>query len=216
MSGSELKIHEIFFSIQGESLLAGKPTVFVRTTACNLRCTWCDTTHAYYEGNQWSLEKILNEVKKYPTRYVCVTGGEPLAQPQTIELLKALLRENYTVSLETNGSLSVEKVPVEVIKVIDIKCPDSGESRRMDLGNIDRVQSHDQFKFVVSSRGDFDWAADFIKTRNLEKKCTLLFSPSFGKVAPKDLAEWILKSGLQVTMQMQLHKLIWGEHEKGV
>lgn len=212
----KIKINEIFFSIQGESTLAGKPTVFIRTTTCNLRCTYCDTTYAYYEGKLMSIPEILAEVKKNETEYVCVTGGEPLVQKAVIPLMQALLDEKYIVSLETGGSLSIKDVPLDVIKVIDIKCPGSGESDKMAWENLALAKPHDNFKFVVASKEDFDWAQKVCEDHKLHEKCPVLFSPVYGKVKPADLAQWILNSKAKVTMQMQMHKEIWGPDERGV
>lgn len=211
-----LKINEIFFSIQGESLLAGKPTVFVRTTACNLRCNWCDTTYAYLDGKVMALEVILEEVKKFGAKYVCITGGEPLLQKNTTALMSALLAERYTVSLETNGSYSIKDVPFDVIKVIDIKCPESGESEKMAWENLTLARPHDQFKFVVASRGDFEWAQKICDEHKLHERCHVLYSPVYAKVKPAELAQWILDSNAPVTMQVQMHKEIWGPDERGV
>jgi len=211
-----MKINEIFYSIQGESTLAGKPTVFIRTTACNLRCNWCDTTYAFYEGSEMSQEEILEKVRSYQSQYVCLTGGEPLAQKASLELLRALLQEGYTVSLETSGSFSIKDVPLDVIKVVDIKCPGSGESEKMAWENLSLVKPHDQFKFVVASKEDFDWALKVCKDHDLEKKCHILYSPVHGKVKPHELAQWILNSHAPVTMQLQLHKEIWDPNERGV
>jgi 7-carboxy-7-deazaguanine synthase len=211
-----LKINEIFYSIQGESLLAGKPTVFVRTAACNLRCQWCDTGYSFWQGKVMSLEEILSEVKKHTTKYVCVTGGEPLGQRGTIPLMQKLLGEGYTVSLETNGSFSIKDVPSQVIKVIDIKCPDSGEAESNAWENIALALPHDQFKFVVASRADFDWAQEICRKYELDKKCPILYSPVYKKVSPADLAAWILASDVPVTMQTQMHKEIWGPNTRGV
>jgi len=212
----QLKINEIFYSIQGESLLAGKPTVFIRTAACNLRCTWCDTGYSFWQGKVMELGGIIAEVKKHTTKYVCVTGGEPLGQRNTIALMKLLLAEGYTVSLETNGSFTIKDVPPEVIKVIDLKCPDSGEEGANVWQNIDLALPHDQFKFVVASRKDFDWAQAICKKYELEKKCPVLYSPVYKKVSPADLAAWILEADAQVTMQLQMHKEIWGPNQRGV
>lgn len=216
METASIKINEIFFSIQGESLLAGKPTVFVRTSTCNLRCTWCDTRYAFWHGKVMSIDEILSEVKKHETQYVCVTGGEPLGQKGTIELMQRLLREKYIVSLETNGSFSIQPVPLEVIKVVDIKCPDSGEVDTLAWENLELVRPHDQFKFVVASRKDFDWAQELCVKHKLHEKCSVLYSPVFGKVSPRELADWVLKSQVPVTMQLQMHKEIWGPNERGV
>ncbi len=213
---THLKINEIFYSIQGESLLAGKPTTFVRTTACNLRCGFCDSRYSFREGKVMEVEDILTEVRKNKTKYVCLTGGEPLGQQGIYPLMGLLLKSGYTVSLETNGSFIVDKVPAEVIKVIDLKCPDSDESDAMVWENCDLVQPHDQFKFVVSSRADFDWSLGVCETRKLFDKCPVLFSPVHGKVKPLELAEWVLESGAPATFQMQLHKELWGEKTRGV
>jgi len=211
-----LKINEIFHSIQGESLLAGKPTVFIRTSTCNLRCHWCDTRYAYWEGQRMAVSEVLSRVKKYDTEYVCVTGGEPLGQRGTVALLEFLLKEGYKVSLETNGSFSIKDVPLDVIKVIDVKCPDSGETENMAWENLSLAKSHDQFKFVVASKKDFEWAHNLCEEHKLFEKCAVLFSPAYGKVKPAELAAWILDSKARVTMQMQLHKEIWGPNERGV
>ncbi len=216
MSETGLKINEIFYSIQGESLLAGKPTVFVRTATCNLRCTYCDTRYAFWQGTVMDLDAILAEVHKHKTRYVCLTGGEPLGQQGIYPLMEALVDEGYTVSLETNGSFSIAKVPAKVVKVIDLKCPDSGEAETMVWENCSLVQPHDQFKFVVASRADFDWAQGICKQYGLNEKCPVLYSPVAGKVKPLELAEWILEVGAEVTMQMQMHKEIWGPDKRGV
>ncbi|MBI1862238.1 MAG: radical SAM protein [Deltaproteobacteria bacterium] len=216
MESPSIKINEIFFSIQGESLLVGKPTVFVRTAFCNLRCTWCDTKYAYWDGKVMTVDEVMKAVKGYDTEYVCVTGGEPLSQKGTYDLLESLLVAGYTVSLETNGSISIKDVPKGVIKVVDIKCPASGASEKMAWENLELVQPTDQLKFVVASRADFDWAQDVCQRHGLHKKCHILFSPSFEQVSPKELAEWIISSEAKVTMQMQMHKQIWGSDERGV
>lgn len=216
MSEATLKINEIFFSIQGESLLAGKPTVFVRTATCNLRCTWCDTKYSYWQGSVMTLPQILEKVKSFGGKYVCLTGGEPLGQKGSIDLMRELLKEGYTVSLETNGSFSIKEVPLDVVKVVDIKCPDSGESESMAWENLSLVRQHDQFKFVVASKGDFDWALKVCQDHRLEEKCHILYSPVHGKVKPQELANWILDAKAPVTMQIQLHKEIWGPNERGV
>lgn len=213
---SALKIHEIFFSIQGESLLVGKPTVFVRLATCNLRCTYCDTRHAFWHGTLMEQADILAQVRKHKTKYVCLTGGEPLGQKGIYPLMDALLAEGYTVSLETNGAFPIDRVPAAVIKVIDLKTPGSGEAEANDWSNCGRALAHDQFKFVVASREDFEWACDKCDEHGLFEKCPVLFSPVAGKVKPVELAEWILESGAPITMQIQLHKEIWGPDRRGV
>lgn len=216
MTGTSLRVHEIFFSIQGESLFAGLPTVFVRTSACNLRCTYCDTKYAYGEGEVMAIADVISRVQAYPARFVCVTGGEPLGQKSTIILLGRLLAEGYTVSLETNGSFSLRDVPAGVVKVLDIKCPASGETEAMAWENLDLVGEGDQIKFVVADRNDFDWAADLTRERRLTDRCAVLFSPAHESVLPRELAEWLLESGLDARMQVQLHKIIWGAEAQGV
>jgi 7-carboxy-7-deazaguanine synthase len=213
---ARLKINEIFYSIQGESLLAGKPSVFVRTATCNLRCTFCDSGHSFWTGKLLSVSEIMEEVKKHKTNYVCVTGGEPLGQKNTIPLLQELVKEKYTVSLETNGSFSVVNVPNDVIKIIDVKCPDSGEADSIAWENLDIIRSTDQLKFVVASKNDFDWAQKLCEERKLWEKCPVLFSPVHGKVHPADLAKWILSAHAPVTMQTQMHKEIWPPNTRGV
>ncbi len=211
-----LKINEIFFSIQGESLFVGKPTAFIRTAICNLRCSWCDTKYAYWQGTVMTIPEILDVIRKYDTEYVCVTGGEPLGQQGSRALMHELLLQSYKVSLETNGSYSIQGVPAAIVKVVDIKCPGSGESDSVVWENVNMMQPHDQFKFVVSSREDFDWALAVCKTHDLYRKCHILFSPVFEKVTPRELADWILSAQARVTLQIQLHKQIWGPGERGV
>ena len=216
MDDVKIKINEIFHSIQGESLLAGKPTAFIRTSYCNLRCTWCDTKYAYWEGNLLGIDEILEKIKPFETLYACVTGGEPLSQRGTIPLLKKLVECGYTVSLETNGSYSIKDVPPEVIKVIDIKCPASGESERMEWGNFALVKNHDQFKFVVASYEDFLWAQRICGEHKLYERCTVLYSPAYQLVKAAELAGWILNAKAPVTLQTQQHKEIFGAKERGV
>ena len=211
-----LRINEIFFSIQGESLLVGKPTVFIRTTGCNLRCVWCDTEYAFHDGATMSIPEIVSRVCQYDTEYVCITGGEPLLQKGTIPLMQSLLTLGYRLSLETGGSLPIDDVPTEVTKIVDIKCPGSGESQHNCWANIEKVFAHDQIKFVIASRDDFDWARAVIQDRGLSNRCTVLLSPVHEKVAPRELAEWILQSRAKVTMQLQMHKAIWGADARGV
>jgi 7-carboxy-7-deazaguanine synthase len=214
--GVQLKINEIFYSIQGESLFAGKPTVFVRLSSCNLRCTYCDTRYSFWKGHVRSLEDVLAEVHKHPTKYVCVTGGEPLGQAGVYPLMQTLVDEGYTVSLETNGSFLVDKVPPQVINVLDLKTPDSGEAEANEWKNIPLLKPTDQIKFVVASRADFDWACEHVLRHALADKCTVLFSPVHGKVEPKDLADWVLHAPFPSTFQLQMHKEIWGAGTRGV
>ncbi len=211
-----LKINEIFFSIQGESTLVGHPTVFVRTSGCHLRCTYCDTTYAYYEGKKLSYDDIINEVKKYSSaKHVCLTGGEPLLQPESLELMRQLCDLNYIVSLETSGDLPCTDVDPRVRKVIDIKTPDSGEPDRFNFENLKLKDVNSEFKFVICSEKDFFWAEDFIKTHSLSLSA-VLYSPCFDKITPLWLAEKILSEKSTARLQLQLHKYIWSPSSRGV
>ncbi len=207
----KLRITEIFHSIQGESLSVGAPTVFIRLTGCPLRCTYCDTAYAFKGGKLINLSEILEVVKNYGAKYVTVTGGEPLAQPNCIELLKLLCDENYIVSLETSGALDISKVDPRVIKVMDIKTPSSNEVDKNLYENIDYLTSQDQIKFIIGREEDYDFSKSIIAKYSLDKICTLLFSPSHQKYELKVLAENILRDKLPVRMQVQLHKFIWGD-----
>ncbi len=193
----------------------GKPTVFVRLATCNLRCRYCDTRYAFWEGRVWSTDDVMAEVRKHPTKVVCLTGGEPLGQRAIHPLMHQLLDEGYVVSLETGGGLAVNEVPAGVIKILDLKCPDSGESEAMVWENLKYLRSTDQLKFVVSSHEDFMWAEQICESHQLFSLCTVLVSPVVNKVTPKELAEWTLASGKPFTLQLQLHKIIWGE-QRGV
>ncbi|HXG01247.1 MAG TPA: 7-carboxy-7-deazaguanine synthase QueE [Bacteroidota bacterium] len=211
-----LTVNEIFYSIQGESTFAGLPCVFVRLTYCNLRCVWCDTEYAFYEGKEMSLEEILDEVTRYPCKLVEVTGGEPLAQNGVHELMTMLCNRGYTVLLETSGSISIAGVDPRVRIIMDIKCPGSGMEKRNLWENIEHLRPTDEVKFVVAHRGDFDWAVGVVGKYQLEKRCTVLFSPVFGEVQPVELAQWLLESGMNARMQLQLHKFIWEPETRGV
>jgi 7-carboxy-7-deazaguanine synthase len=211
-----IKVNEIFFSIQGESSYAGWPTVFIRTSGCNLRCTYCDTTYAYYEGAKKSIAEILKDVKGFGAKYVCVTGGEPLLQPEIIPLLATLCDQGYIVSLETSGSISCEKVDRRVKKIIDVKTPDSGAKDTFLPENLAFTQPQDEFKFVICSESDFEWAEDFVDRHELAETFTVLFSPSFGKIEEKWLAKKILSRNSKARLQLQLHKYIWSPETRGV
>jgi len=211
-----LKINEIYYSIQGESTYAGRPCVFIRLTYCNLRCTYCDTEYAFYEGKDMEITHIMNEIKQWNCNLVEVTGGEPLFQDKCINLLNELIDSNYEVMLETGGSLSISNVPYKVIKIVDFKCPSSAMVKKNLWSIVDDLQSHDEVKFVIGNREDFDWAKDKITEYSLDKICTLLFSPTFGEIDPQQIVEWILADNLPVRMQMQMHKMIWSPEEKGV
>lgn len=211
-----IKINEIFFSIQGESSYAGMPTVFVRTSGCHLRCGYCDTTYAYYTGNMKSRAEILEEVAKHGARYVCVTGGEPLLQPEVFELLKDLCDRDYRVSLETSGAIDCTPVDARVKKIIDIKTPGSGEVASFAKENLRFVDANTEFKFVICSEEDFEWAQRFALEHKLFEFGNVLFSPSFGQVSENWLAKKILSGNPSARLQLQLHKYIWSPHSRGV
>ncbi|MGB6976216.1 MAG: 7-carboxy-7-deazaguanine synthase QueE [Gammaproteobacteria bacterium] len=208
---TRLRITEIFFSLQGETRSVGLPTVFIRLTGCPLRCQYCDTAYAFYGGQYKTLPEILAEVARYNAHYVTVTGGEPLAQPECLILLNALCDQGYEVSLETSGALNVGNVDKRVVKVIDLKTPGSGEVEKNDFTNIEHLLPHDQVKFVLCDRQDYDWAKQHLSQYNLWNRCEILFSPSHGQLANDTLAEWILQDQLAVRFQLQLHKYIWGD-----
>jgi 7-carboxy-7-deazaguanine synthase len=207
---TSLRISEIFYSLQGETRTVGLPTVFVRLTGCPLRCVYCDTAYAFQGGQRIALDDILNQVAIHAPRYVTVTGGEPLAQPECLPLLTALCDAGYEVSLETSGALSVASVDPRVVKVVDLKTPASGEVERNDFSNIDHLTKNDQVKFVICDRADYDWSVAQIKRLALyEKVDDILFSPSFEQLTATQLADWILADHLPVRLQLQLHKLLW-------
>jgi 7-carboxy-7-deazaguanine synthase len=205
-----LKITEIFRSLQGEGDTVGFPTVFVRLTGCPLRCSYCDTAYAFGGGQWMDLQEILDSVRAFSTRHVCVTGGEPLAQANCLPLLQQLCDAGLTVSLETSGALPVDQVDRRVSRVVDVKTPDSGESHRNLLDQLDALGAGDQIKFVICSRSDYEWSRQLVRERNLADRTMVLFSPSHEQVAARDMAEWILADGLPVRLQVQLHKILWG------
>ena len=211
-----IKINEIFFSIQGESSYAGWPTVFVRTSGCNLRCTYCDTQYAYHNGEQLDQSAIIAEIQKYSTKYVCITGGEPLLQPEVIGLMTALCDLGFIVSLETSGSISVSLVDARVKKILDVKTPDSGEADTFLMENLRNITSLDEFKFVICSENDFIWSEDFVRRHNIAKENVILYSPSFGVIEEKWLAKKILLEKSSARLQLQLHKYIWSPETRGV
>jgi len=205
-----LRITEIFHSLQGEADSSGWRTVFVRLTGCPLRCTWCDTEYAFHGGEWRDIDSILAEVAVHAARHVCVTGGEPLAQKRCLALLEQLCDAGYEVSLETSGALDIAAVDARVRKVVDLKAPGSGEVARNLWSNLDHLGVHDQVKFVLAGRADYDWAVAVLRERAIETRCTVLFSPVQDSLAPRDLADWIVADRLPVRFQMQLHKLLWG------
>jgi len=210
-SASRLRITEIFYSLQGESRTSGYATVFIRLTGCPLRCEYCDTTYAFKGGEWVLLNDILSEVKKYDTKYITVTGGEPLAQKKCITLLKNLCDEGYDVSLETSGALDISKVDKRVSRVMDLKTPASKEEDKNRYENIEFLTPHDQLKFVICDRNDYEWAVAKINEYDLLSRCEVLFSTSHQQLKPQTLADWILEDQLAVRFQMQLHKYLWND-----
>jgi 7-carboxy-7-deazaguanine synthase len=212
-----LTVNEIFHSIQGESTHTGRPCVFVRLTACDLRCSWCDTPYAFHEGRKASLDEIVGQVKAFGCPLVEITGGEPLLQRGVYPLMQALLDEGHTVMLETGGHLSVADVPPAVIRIVDVKCPGSGESDRNHWPNLDLLAPHDEVKFVLRDRADYDFAKDVVERHRLVGRVAAVqFSPVHGVLDPRALAAWILEDRLDVRLQLQAHKYIWGADARGV
>jgi 7-carboxy-7-deazaguanine synthase len=212
-----LTINEIFYSVQGESTFAGRPCVFVRLTACDLRCSWCDTPYAFHEGRKRSLEDVLDEVERFDCDLVEVTGGEPLLQEAVYPLMDALLGRGKTVLLETGGHRSTARVPDSVVTIVDVKCPGSGESHRVDWDNLERLRPQDEVKFVVKDRADYEFARDVIARHQLAGRAAALhMSPVHGVLSPRTLSEWVLADHLPVRIQLQLHKYIWDPATRGV
>lgn len=211
MSSLSLKITEIFYSLQGEARTVGWPTVFIRLTGCPLRCQYCDTEYAFTSGEKMTLDSIMKEVASYNPRYVCVTGGEPLAQKSCRTLLQRLSDEGYQVSLETSGAIDIGNIDERVSRVVDIKTPGSNENGRNRLENIDLLNVHDQVKFVICSRDDYEWARDMLDQFALDQRCEVLFSPSATQLPSSDLADWIIQDNLPVRFQIQLHKILWND-----
>jgi 7-carboxy-7-deazaguanine synthase len=210
-------INEIFYSVQGESTYAGRPCVFVRLTACDLRCTWCDTAYAFHEGGKRSLDDVLGAVEAYRCDLVEVTGGEPLLQDGVYPLMSALLDRGKTVLLETGGHRSTARVPDPVVTILDVKCPGSGEAAKMDWDNLARLHPHDEVKFVVKDRADYDYARDVIARHQLSGRVAAIhLSPVHGELHPRTLSEWVLADNLPVRVQLQLHKFIWDPNTRGV
>jgi 7-carboxy-7-deazaguanine synthase len=206
-----LRVNEIFHSLQGEADCVGFPTVFVRLTGCPLRCQYCDTEYAFHAGDWLDLEAILDKVRNIGASHVCVTGGEPLAQPNCLKLLAQLCDAGYQVSLETSGALDVAAVDARVSRVIDVKTPESNEASRNRIENFRHLTPRDQLKFVICSRNDYDWSKAFLQEHHLSERCRILFSPSYNQLSPTMLADWILADRLPVRFQMQLHKILWGD-----
>jgi 7-carboxy-7-deazaguanine synthase len=204
-----MKVNEIFYSIQGEGLLVGVPSIFLRFAGCNLRCSFCDTKYAYKQGTEMSIQEILDEIKKFPCSYICLTGGEPLLQKDTTKLIDSLLQKNYKICLETNGSINIKKLvgKKSLLISLDIKCPSSGSHEQMNMKNISYLSKKDQLKFIIKNKEDYDYAKKILKKYN--SPCTVFFQPVWG-TNPKKLASWVLNDGLPVRLTLQLHKIIWG------
>lgn len=217
---NNLKVNEVFYSIQGETSWVGYPTVFIRTSGCNLRCLYCDTAYAFYHGEIRSIDSLIKEVQSYPGKHVCVTGGEPLLQPSVHELMRRLCDGNYNVSLETNGSFDCTTVDSRVKKIIDVKTPGSGEGGSFNMKNLPQNMEfsvvNTEFKFVISSENDFYWAQNFAQNHQLFEQTQVFFSPAFGRIDAKWLASQILASKCPARLQTQLHKFIWSAHTRGV
>jgi 7-carboxy-7-deazaguanine synthase len=211
-----MRVTEIFHSIQGESSYAGQPCVFVRLTGCPLRCTWCDTAYAFHEGQDDSVDDVLAKVHSYGCRLVEVTGGEPLAQPESLPLMARLCDAGYTVLLETSGAIDIAPVDPRVHVILDVKCPGSDMTDRMHWPNLSRLAAKDEAKFVLADRADYDWARETLARYDLADRCTVLFSPVFGSLDLRELAEWILADRLPVRFQLQMHKYIWAPDMRGV
>jgi len=209
---TRLRITEIFYSLQGESSSIGKPTLFIRLTGCPLRCVWCDTEYAFSGGEYWQLDDLLEKVESYQPQNICVTGGEPMAQKKPCEaLLKSLCDKGYSVSLETSGSIDLADVDSRVIKVMDLKAPDSGEMEKNHYANINYLSNQDEVKFVIKTRRDYDWAKMQLDEHRLATKANVIFSPCFGEINETELAQWIIDDNLPVRFQIQLHKILWDD-----
>ena len=216
MKNAKLTVNEIILSIQGEGTRAGQPCVLVRLTGCNLDCSWCDTHHARTEGDEMSIDDILTRVSQLSCPLVELTGGEPLGQENATELLKAFCDAGFQTLLETNGSMDISKIDQRVVRIVDFKCPDSGESDKIRWQNVEHLRQSDEVKFVIASQQDYDFARQTTQQHSLCDKCTVIFSPVGGRVNPADLAKWILRDHLTVRMGLQLHKIIWPDQDRGV
>jgi 7-carboxy-7-deazaguanine synthase len=210
-----MRVTEIFFSIQGEGTRAGRPCVFVRFTGCDLRCGYCDTAYAFHGGEEMDRARIVAEIERHPCKLVCLTGGEPMLQRELPELVRDLVARGHEVAVETHGQRPLDALPREAIRIVDVKTPGSGEQTR-DFAYLDRLEPHDEVKFVVTSEEDFRWCREVVVRHRLEGRVAVLFSPSFGQVEPRDLARWILAAGLDARLSLQIHKVVWGQDARGV
>ena len=211
-----IKINEIYLSVQGESTHTGLPCIFIRLTGCNLRCSWCDTAYAFHEGKNMSIDEILQKVESFGIHLVEITGGEPLMQDNVYTLMRSLIEKGYKVMLETGGSISLERVPKDVIKIMDLKCPGSGEQEKNNLDNLKLLTTHDEVKFVILDKKDYEWSRDIIKKYKINETAHILLSPVFDKLELKEMVKWILEDRLPVRLQTQLHKIIWDKNTIGV
>ncbi len=211
-----LKVNEIFFSIQGEGLRAGEPCVFVRLTGCPLRCVWCDTAYAFYEGENRTEEEVESAIEAYPCRLVELTGGEPLAQPAAFPFVTRLLERGWRVLVETSGHVLLDRLDPRAVAIMDVKAPGSGESARMEWRNLELLKPTDEAKFVIADRQDYEWSRDLVREKRLSERCPVSFSPVHGALDPGALARWVLDDGLPVRVQVQLHKYLWPGVERGV
>jgi 7-carboxy-7-deazaguanine synthase len=217
MPGERLQINEIFYSIQGESTHTGRPCVFVRLTGCNLRCRWCDTAYAFYEGRRMTVEEVAAAVTAYGCDLVEITGGEPLLQDAVYPLIDALLRAGDTVMIETSGACDISRLDPRVVRIMDLKCPGSGESQRNLWSNLEHLTARDEVKFVISDRADYEWARETIRKHDLAARAgAVLMSPAYGELDPRELAAWMMKDHLPARLQLQIHKHIWGPSTRGV
>ncbi len=212
----KILVHEVFHSIQGESSFAGLPCIFIRLTGCNLRCSYCDTTYAFSEGQEETVQTLVERIKLFPCNLVEITGGEPLCQEGTPSLVGELINRGYTVLVETNGSCDIGKISSQAIKIVDVKCPGSGAADSFMLSNVAQLQPHDECKFVVSDTSDFDWSSNFVQEYRLLEKCKVVFSSVFERVTARELAKWILASGMPIRLGLQIHKYIWSPQQRGV
>ncbi len=211
-----LTVNEVFFSIQGEGTRAGQPCAFLRLTGCPLRCVWCDTAYAFHGGEKRGEDEVMAELARFPTRLLCLTGGEPLAQPAAFGFVGRLLDAGWDVLVETSGHVPLDALDPRAVAIMDVKTPGSGESARMEWRNLDLLKGTDEVKFVIDGRGDYEWARDLVRERRIADRCTVLFSPVHGALDPGALGRWILDDGLPVRLQVQLHKYLWPGAERGV